>query len=94
MTLNELMKAVKKKYKCTLWQKSGKCRIYFNHTSKIDTFLELEVSNGNVINISPKWYYKGEEPNSFKWLLNYSSAAREYIEDIALFATSLIEDDL
>lgn len=93
MTVNELMKLIKTKYKCKLWQKSNKCRVYFEHTSKVDTFLELEVSNNKVVKVYPKWWYKGEEPSSFKWILNYASDAREYIGDIATLVTSFIEND-
>jgi hypothetical protein len=95
MNFNELANKIIGKYGGKLWAKPGIARIYFNHTSKVDTYIEFDVFDGKVEDISDIYSgckYIGKPVTSYKWIENYTHEAREYIEEIKKFILDLMED--
>ncbi|WP_411679592.1 hypothetical protein [Clostridium thailandense] len=96
MNFEKLARKIIRKYAGNLWRKHGLTRIYFDHTSKVDTYIEFYITNGKVKDeddISVGCKYIGKPVTGYKWIKNYTHEAREYMENIARFITDLLKEN-
>lgn len=92
MNIYELEIKVNEEYPCTLYEKKGDYRLYVNHTSKVASYLEIEVDDETkkVISIKPVCYYYGKKASGPKWYADYTESARRLIHEVAAFAYSML----
>ena len=91
MTANELLIKINNKtgLNAKLWEKADLHRIYFNLKSKVDSFLEIDIENNEVISVTSKCKYTGK-PVSQKWFNNYTEEEREYMDEVSKYANRCI----
>lgn len=90
LKINHLVSRLQTSYKCNLFTKHGGHRVYFDHPSKVKTYVELTIHNDEVINSRAVCYYVSDHSMHYNWIKKYKRAAEEFIHDVNMEIHKLI----
>lgn len=89
--IEEIADIFKKKYNASLWNGGNFYRIYFKHTPKVETYIQLRVVDDEILGISFKCSYVGKKIAHKVAEDNYICDAEEFIFERYKDVVSLVK---